>query len=130
MSQFTYSLLNKHSISKLFQTSVVLALMICFGSQLGLAQMRVEESQAKKNIISKVDPEFPPIAKQLNLSGKVEVDAHVDEAGKVEKVDAVSGNPILAGAAVNATKHWKFQPFEADGKPTKVVVRIAFDFVR
>lgn len=125
-----YSSFNKCSISKVLQTSALLALMTCAWSRLGLAQMRVEESQAKKNIITKVDPEFPPIAKQLNLSGKVEVDAHVDETGKVEKVDSVSGNPILAGAAVNATKHWKFQPFESDGKPTKVVVRIAFDFVR
>jgi protein TonB len=97
---------------------------------LGLAQVRVDESEAKKNIITKVEPEFPAIAKQMNLSGRVEVDIHVDEAGKVEKVDAVSGNPILAGAATNAAKHWKFQPFEADGKPTKVVVRVAFSFIR
>jgi protein TonB len=99
-------------------------------AQLGLGQMRIEESEAKKNIITKVEPEFPAIAKQMNLSGRVEVDLHVDETGKVEKVDAVSGNPILAGAATSAAKRWKFQPFEADGKPTKVVVRVAFSFVR
>jgi periplasmic protein TonB len=122
-------MLIKHSLSRVLQTTVVLALMTCSLSRLGLAQIRVEESDAKKNIITKVEPEFPPIAKQMNLSGRVEVDLHVDETGKVEKVDAVSGNPILAGAAISASKRWKFQPFEADGKPTKAVVRIAFSFV-
>jgi protein TonB len=97
---------------------------------LGFGQIRVEESEAKKNIITKVEPDFPPIAKQMNLSGRVEVDLHVEETGKVDKVDAVSGNPILAGAAIAAAKRWKFQPFEAEGKPTKAVVRIAFSFVR
>lgn len=123
-------MLLKHSLSRVLQTSVLLALITCSLAQLGLGQMRIEESEAKKNIITKVEPEFPAIAKQMNLSGRVEVDLHVDETGKVEKVDAVSGNPILAGAATSAAKRWKFQPFEADGKPTKVVVRVAFSFVR
>jgi hypothetical protein len=35
---------------------------------------------------------------------------------------------ILAGAAVNASKQWKFQPFQLDGKPSKAVIRIAFSF--
>lgn len=122
-------MLIKHSSSKFLQTAALLAVIACSLSRLGLAQIRVEETEAKKNIVTKVEPEFPAIAKQMNLSGRVEVDLHVDETGKVEKVDAVSGNPILAGAAVTASKRWKFQPFEADGKPTKAVVRIAFSFV-
>lgn len=123
-------MLIKHSFARVLQTSVLLALITCSLSRFGLAQMRVDESEAKKNIVTKVEPEFPSIAKQMNLSGLVEVDIHIDETGKVDKVDAVSGNPILAGAATTAAKRWKFQPFDADGKPTKVVVRIAFNFVR
>ncbi|MGC2658846.1 MAG: energy transducer TonB [Bryobacteraceae bacterium] len=117
-------------MSKGLQISVLLVLMTCSFSSLVRAETRVSEAEAKKNIISKVEPAFPPIARQLNLSGKVEVDLYVDETGEVEKVDAISGNPILAGAAVNASKHWKFQPFQTDGKPSKAVVRIAFNFVR
>lgn len=122
--------IHKQSVSKFLQISVLLALITCSFSQLGSAQIRVSEAEGKKNIVSKVEPEFPAIAKQLNLSGRVEVDLHVDESGQVEKVDVVSGNPILAGAATSAAKRWKFQPFEADGKPAKAVVRIAFSFMR
>jgi periplasmic protein TonB len=64
----------------------------------------------------------------MNLSGKVLVDITVASDGSVEKVDVVSGNPILAGAAVTAGKRWKFNPFKVDGKATEAVVRVAFDF--
>jgi protein TonB len=122
--------IHKQTISKFLQISVLLALITCGFSWVCSAQIRVSETEGKKNIVTKVEPDFPPIAKQLNLSGRVEVDLHVDESGQVEKVDVVSGNPILAGAASGAAKRWKFQPFAADGKPTKAVVRIAFSFMR
>jgi protein TonB len=64
----------------------------------------------------------------MRLSGQVVLDMYVDESGSVEKADVVSGNPILGNAAVAAAKHWKFQPFQANGKAIKAVVRIAFDF--
>jgi outer membrane biosynthesis protein TonB len=40
----------------------------------------------------------------------------------------ISGNPVLGAAAVAAGKRWKFQPFQADGKPAKTIVRVNFDF--
>lgn len=90
--------------------------------------VRIQDDEAKKAIVQKVQPTYPPIARQMNLSGRVMVDITVAADGSVEKVDVVSGNPILAGAAVSAGKRWKFNPFQVDGKATEAVVRIAFDF--
>jgi protein TonB len=98
-------------------------------AQTAFAQLiRVPEDQAKKAIISKVEPAYPPLARQMRLSGHVLLDMYVDETGSVEKADVVSGNPILGNAAVTAAKRWRFQPFQADGKATKAVVRVGFDF--
>jgi TonB family protein len=85
--------------------------------------MRVSETDAKKAIVSKTDPEYPAMARQMNLFGRVILDIFIDEEGKVEKVQPVSGNQLLTSAAVSAVKKWKFTPFAK-----KAVTSMAFDF--
>ncbi len=81
-----------------------------------------------KAAVTRVDPEYPPMAKQMKISGEAEVEVLVSTDGSVEKVDIVKGNAILSNAAASAAKKWKFKPFEANGKPSKAVVRLAFNF--
>jgi len=90
--------------------------------------LHVSTGEAIKAATSKVQPDYPPMAKQLGLRGEVEVEAHIDESGSVESVKAKTGNPILANAAVEAARHWKFTPFTANGKPVKVVAELTFNF--
>ena len=52
----------------------------------------------------------------------------VSETGDVENVEVVSGDPILAKAAVDAVKKWKFKPFIKNGKPVKVFTKMPLDF--
>ena len=89
---------------------------------------RVSEEEAKKSITSKVNPAYPPMARQMKLGGKVAVDAYVDTAGRVEKVQVINGNPLLTSAAVSAVKQWKFTPFTADGKTVNAITRLTFSF--
>ena len=86
--------------------------------------IRVTETDAKKAIVSKTDPEYPAIAKSMHLAGRAVVDVYIDEDGKVEKAQPVSGNALLTGAAVSAGKKWKFN--NSFGK--KAVAAFAFDF--
>jgi protein TonB len=92
------------------------------------AQVKVGDAQAKQAAVVKVMPEYPAMAKQMRLSGRVELEATIDLEGNVEKVQVVSGNPLLSSAAVAAVKKWKFNPFTEDGKPIRAVANIAFDF--
>lgn len=92
------------------------------------AQVKVGDAQAKQAAVVKVMPEYPAMAKQMRLSGRVEVEAMIDLEGNVERVQVVSGNPLLSSAAVAAVKKWKFTPFTEDGKPIRAVASIAFDF--
>lgn len=89
---------------------------------------RVSEDEAKKAIMSKVNPEYPAMARQMRLGGKVQVDAYIDTEGKVEKVQVINGNALLTSAAVNAVKRWKFSPFTSDGKAVKAVAGFSFNF--
>jgi len=68
------------------------------------------------------------MARQMGLSGKVAVDAYVDIAGRVEKVQVINGNALLSSATVSAVKQWKFTPFTADGKAINAITRLTFSF--
>jgi protein TonB len=101
---------------------------LLLGKSLPAQPIRVQDEDARKAAIEKVQPTYSPIARQMNLTGRVLLDLTVNTDGSVEKADVVSGNPILSSSAVTAAKRWKFQPFQSDGKPTEAVVRIAFEF--
>jgi|SRR5438094_4615263 len=89
---------------------------------------RVSEEEAKKAVTSQINPEYPAMARQIRLGGKVQVDAYIDADGAVEKVQVISGNPLLTSATVNALKQWKFSPFTADGKAVRAVAGLSFHF--
>ena len=91
---------------------------------------KVSRAEGLNAAQQKVQPEYPPIARQLKIAGNVELEALVAEDGTVEQVNIVSGNAALTKAAGEALKKWKFAPFTADGKIVKVLVPVSFDFKR
>jgi protein TonB len=98
---------------------------------MGLAQeapKKVTKSEGLNNVTAKVSPDYPAIAKQLKIEGSVELEALVTESGTVEKVNIVSGNPVLTRPASDAVKKWKFAPFTSDGKAVKVLVPVSMSF--
>lgn len=78
--------------------------------------------------IKTVKAVYPLGAEKDRLQGQVVVKFTVSETGDVEKVEAVSGNPVLATAALDAAKKWKFKPFIRNGKAVKAATNIRFDF--
>jgi protein TonB len=111
-----------------------------FGSLIGLtalcavlagnleASIRVTATDALKAAVSKPAPAYSPVARQMKVTGHVEVEAVIDVDGSVESAKAVTGNPLLTQSAVQAVQRWKFTPFMANGEPTKAVVTLSFDF--
>ena len=89
---------------------------------------RVSEEEATKAIKSRVNPEYPAMARQMKLVGTVMVDVFIDTGGKVEKVQVVRGNPLLTSAAVTAMKRWTFLPFTSEGKAVRTVAGFTFSF--
>jgi TonB family protein len=89
---------------------------------------KVSQSEAMGAVVTKYQPEYPMIARQLRIEGEVSLEAVVAENGTVEKVNIVSGNPVLTKPAADALKRWKFKPFTADGKPVKVLAPVSMAF--
>jgi len=74
---------------------------------------KIPTEEAMSALVTKVAPEYPSLAKQLKLTGQVELQTDIDEDGSVGDVTTVSGNPVLARAAGDAVKKWKFKPFKS-----------------
>jgi TonB family protein len=90
--------------------------------------MKVTHIEAMSATTTKIQPEYPNIARQLKIEGSVELEALVAENGTVEKVNIVSGNAVLTHPAAEAVKKWKFAPFTAAGKAVKALAPIRLTF--
>jgi TonB family protein len=76
-----------------------------------------------------VQPPYPAIARSAHASGQVRVQVVIDENGNVISATAVSGHPLLQGAAVAAARSSKFTPTKLSGQPVKVTGVIIYNFV-
>ena len=79
-------------------------------------------------LVHRVQPEYPRIAQVMRLSGTVELQARIGTDGTVQQLEVVSGNPILARAAIEAVQQWRYQPTQLDGQPVEVETHITVTF--
>ena len=110
-----------------FRYYVLLVLLLGFGS-FACAEMRVGTDEALKAAVNKPQPDYPAIARQMRVMGKVEVDVTIDPSGNVAEVKILSGNAMLTQSVVATVKRWKFTPFTQDGQPARAVAELTFDF--
>ena len=79
-------------------------------------------------LISRVNPVYPKVAKAVGLSGSVELQFMISTDGSVRNATVVKGNPLLARAAVDAIYAWHFQPARRDGIPVESESSAVFVF--
>lgn len=108
---------------KVWIFSVVVALCILLGATVH-AQANdlpsIAPDKAKENLLTFVQPDYPPLAKAAQIEGIVRTSIDIDETGSVKNLKLISGHPMLAPAALEAIRKWKYKPFEIDGKPATV----------
>jgi len=77
----------------------------------------------KRKIVSKQDPQYPEIAKQMNLHGTVKIKLWITSQGIVRRSEYIGGHPLLAQAAIESLKDWKYQPM---ARETTAIVEVRF----
>jgi TonB family protein len=92
------------------------------------ARVRISQGVATGLVIKKVQPRYPDDAKQARIQGQVVLQADIDKNGDVESITLVSGHPMLAPAAIEAVKQWKYKPYLLNGEPMKVETQITVNF--
>jgi protein TonB len=71
---------------------------------------------------------YPPIAKAAHVQGAVILHAVISKQGTIENLQVVSGPPMLAGAAMDAVRRWRYKPYLLNNEPTEVDTTITVNF--
>jgi TonB family protein len=100
---------------------VLLALGVC--SQPAAFSQEASQQTVTRKLKGKVDAKYPELARQYQLSGKVKVEVVISPDGSVKKAHVIGGSPLLAGAAVEAVKQWKYEPGSKE-----TIETVDFDF--
>jgi protein TonB len=80
------------------------------------------------NLIYKVQPIYPPLARAARIQGTVVLRAIVSRAGTIENLQTISGHPMLVGAAVDAVRRWRYRPYILNGDPAEVETQVTVNF--
>jgi len=110
--------------------TVLLLLLIALSSSLAVTPsgVRVGEGVMADHLEKRVAPAYPPLAKQAHIQGKVVLEVRISKSGDVLRLQLISGHPMLAPAAVEAVKQWKYTPFLLNGDPVEVETNVMVNF--
>jgi len=98
------------------------------GTALPAERVRVSWGVSQSFLISKVPPIYPEVARRARVTGTVVLRALINQTGDVESLSLVSGHPLLAPAAMDAVKQWKYRPYLLNGKAVAVDTEIQVNF--
>lgn len=98
------------------------------GTSVRLPAVKVPSSVMERNLLHRVEPIYPDDALRAKQQGLVVLDGVIGSDGAVKELRTVSGSDVLARAAIDAVKWWRFQPYLVNGQPTEVETTIEIDF--
>ena len=92
------------------------------------ARVRVSQGVSSGLLIKKVQPNYPPLARQARIQGQVLLQAQISKDGSIENLSLISGHPMLAPAAIEAVKQWRYKPYMLNGEPVAVDTQVVVNF--
>lgn len=91
-------------------------------------RVRVSQGVSQGLLIHQVKPNYPPLARQARIQGSVVLQAVIGKDGTIQNLKVVSGHPMLAPAALEAVKQWRYKPYFLNGEPVEVDTTINVNF--
>jgi protein TonB len=85
-------------------------------------------SMLEGNLIRRVQPVYPPLARTARVQGSVVLYALISKAGTMENLHVLSGPPLLVPAAIDAVSQWRYRPYILNSEPIEVETQITVNF--
>jgi TonB family protein len=95
------------------RTAIALLAVLTVGAAVGPMHVRAQQTQNEdlvRRAKTKVQPFYPELARKMNITGTVKIEVVVAPNGSVKDARVVGGHPVLASAALDAAKKWRFEP--------------------
>jgi TonB family protein len=94
----------------------------------GMQRIRVGGNVESANLIRKVTPLYPPLAKQARIQGVVRFTALIGAEGNVISLQLVEGHPLLVESAQDAVRQWQYKPTLLNGNAVEVITQIDVNY--
>ena len=91
-------------------------------------RVRIAQGVSTGLLLNRVPPIYPPVARQARIQGTVVLKAIINQTGDVVSLELVSDHPMLAPAAVDAVKQWKYKPYMLNGNAVVVETQVTVNF--
>jgi protein TonB len=91
-------------------------------------RVRVSLGVSQGLLVKRVQPNYPPLARQARIQGQVLLQAEISKDGTIENLRLISGHPMLAPAAIEAVKQWRYRPYMLNGEPVAVETQVQVNF--
>lgn len=91
-------------------------------------RVRVSQGVSQGLLVHQIKPTYPALARQARIAGPVVLQAIIAKDGTIQNLHVVSGHPMLAPAAVDAVKQWRYKPYFLNGEPVEVETQITVNF--
>jgi protein TonB len=99
------------------------------GSTIGSgASVWISSDKADALLLSRTEPHYPAKARAARRSGNVVLEVLVGEDGSVSKIRTLSGDPVLAAAATEAVRNWRYQPYRQNDHPAQFQTDVTLNF--
>jgi TonB family protein len=97
-------------------------------SQPSLATLRISQGVSQGLVIKRVAPQYPAAALAVHAQGAVLIEATISKDGSVLNPKVLKGDAVLARAAVEAVRQWRYKPYYLDGAPVEIQTQITVNF--
>ena len=91
-------------------------------------RIRVGDNVTAANLIHRVEPDYPSLARSAGVQGTVRLDVIIGKEGSVERINVVSGHPLLIPAAMEAVRQYKYRQTMLNGQPVEVQTGVEVNF--
>jgi protein TonB len=90
--------------------------------------LKLSEPIVEAQLISRIEPRYPPLPLQLKKEGTVVLHAIIGRDGRINALEVVSGSPFFVQAALDAVRQWRYRPTMLNGEPVEVETSITVIF--
>jgi TonB family protein len=93
-----------------------------------LTALRVSQGVSQGLLIKRVQPKYPQAALAVHTQGAVQIEATINKEGSVVNPKVLHGDLVLARAALDAVRQWRYKPYYLNGEPVEIQTEITITF--